>query len=164
MSDLHSVHHCVDSHQTSHFPPLHPGLLIKLLLIIHVGSFVFRKTSIIVYYQVGGVTPLSSVSAMSDSQFSASGGHILLYCAHVDGCCSVLFCPPFFVRSGNGHFIFPSESSDGYFISVHAPSICSSVLPACKTRLRHVSVWPQMASVQRHLGAGAHSSLVCSLY
>lgn len=46
---------CVNFTKKPHLPLLDP--LIKLLLIIHVGCFVFQKTSIIMYYQVGWVTP-----------------------------------------------------------------------------------------------------------
>lgn len=72
--------------------------LTRLLLIIHVGCLAFQKTSVIMYYQVGWVTPLSSVSAMTGravimqlSGFSLSSSHVVLHAVHVDGCHSAPF-------------------------------------------------------------------------
>lgn len=84
--------------KTPHLPAF-SQLLMRLLLIIHVGCLVFQKTSIIMYYQVGWVTPLSSMSALTGravwimqlSRFSLSFSHVVLHVAHVDGCYSAPF-------------------------------------------------------------------------
>lgn len=138
-----------------HLPCFSPGTLIKLLLpIIHVGCFVFQKTSIIMYYQVGGATPLSSMSAMTGravwimqlSQLSLSFSHALLHSVHVDGCystaISLLFC-----EKGNAYFETKMNCS-----SLCACTPVSCVIVCIKISLQHVSAWPQIASVQDHLG------------
>ena len=97
----------------------------------------FEKTSIIMYYQVGGVTPLSSVTAMTGravwimqlSQFSLSFSHVLLHGVHVDGCYSAPFSLLSFLSSlsrfkQNPKFCFRSEP----FMCVRIPFICSPVL------------------------------------
>lgn len=118
------------------------------------------------YCQVVRVTPLPSVSGatgrtvwiMQLSQFSLSFGHILLHGVNVNDAThsGSLFCWNwkcfFFV-------VFFNKNKNSTKDMNCPPFTCSPVLDFVylhQISLQHVSVWPQIASVQGHSGSGAY--------
>lgn len=121
---------------------------------------VCKKTSITMYYEGGGVSPPSSESAMTGRvvwimQLPLSFSHVLLHGLHVDGCYSsacCLFCRRKMEKREMHMFSTKSQvllQKWAFQLSVFI-IICSNAMFVdwVIISLKHVSVWPQMASGQ----------------